>query len=104
MPLFSVKTQPINSPLPEPLDTLVIAHGPEDAVRHLYRPMLGWLQRTQPKARRVVSLGAGVFWLAAADMLRARTVTTHSTLVDQLRERYPRLDVRSTNSLQIDGP
>ena len=102
MPLFSVQTQAISDPLPEPLDTLIIAHGPEDAVRHLYRPLLGWLQRAQIKARRVVALGAGVFWLAAAGM-PVRKVTTHTTLIGQLRLRYPKLDVQSASSLQIDG-
>lgn len=104
MPLFTIKTQSISDPLPQPLDTLIIAHGTEDSVRHLYRPVLEWLQRTQPNARRVVALGAGVFWLAAAGMLRSRTVTTHSSLIDRLRLYHSELDVRSSSSLQIDGP
>ena len=104
MPWVSVQTLPLSEGVPEAPDTLIIAHGPAQALDTAAAPLLQWLRRVQPVARRVVALGAGVFWLAAARLLEGRQVTTHSGLSALLAQRFPGLAVQSRGSVQIDGP
>lgn len=104
MPWVSVQTQALDAQLPPAPDTLIIAHGPAQTLDSPSAPLLQWLRQVQPRARRVVALGAGVFWLAAARLLEGRQVTTHSALVALLGQRYPTLQVQHRGSLQIDGP
>ncbi|EIK95822.1 AraC family transcriptional regulator [Pseudomonas sp. M47T1] len=104
MPWVSVQTHPLDPPGPDAPDTLIIAHGPAQALDTAATPLLRWLQAVQPRARRVVALGAGVFWLAAAHLLDGRQVTTHSALRTLLALRFPALAVQSGGSVQIDGP
>lgn len=101
--LIKVETQAVSACTPTDIDMLIIAHGPQDSVSILPRSMLDWLQGICPQARRVVALGAGVFWLAAAGLLGKRRVTTHSALVSALCERYPAVQVAAGVGLQVDG-
>jgi len=104
MPWISVQTQALGQTLPAVPDTLIIAHGPPEALNTVPAPLLQWLRKVQPRARRVVALGAGVFWLAAAHLLDGRRVTTHSALTTLLAHRFPTLVVHNRGSLQVDGP
>ncbi len=104
MPWVSVQTLALDQPLPQAPDTLIIAHGPAQALDRPAAALLQWLRQVQPRARRVVALGAGVFWLAAAQLLDGRTVTTHSGLTTLLAQRFPALTVLGRGSVQIDGP
>jgi len=104
MPWVSVQTQALGQAQPMAPDTLIIAHGPAQALAFEPPALLQWLRQVQPRARRVVALGAGVFWLAAARLLGGRQVTTHSALAALLATRFPDTRVHERGSLQIDGP
>lgn len=91
-------------PITQTIDTLIILDGLPDSVSQLPQDALGWLRRTTPQVSRVVALGAGVFWLAAAGLLDRRRVTTHSALESSLASRFPHLRVEPRQGLQVDGP
>ncbi|MBD1550304.1 GlxA family transcriptional regulator [Pseudomonas typographi] len=103
-PFLTVETRAICSYKPIDIDMLMIAHGSRDAVAELPHSTLDWLQKISPRARRILALGAGVFWLAAAGLLNNRRVTTHSALAGALRSRFPAVHVEPGRRLQIDGP
>lgn len=102
--LIKVETQPFFTYIPIDIDMLIIAHGSLASVSILPTLMLDWLKQICPHARRVVAIGAGVFWLAATGLLDRRQVTTHSALAATLRARYPAVQVGSGRRLQVDGP
>lgn len=104
MPWVSVQTHALDLAQPLGVDTLIIAHGPAQALTAEHPPLVHWLRQVQPRARRVVALGAGVFWLAAAQLLRGRQVTTHSALTTLLAVRFPETHVHESGRLRIDGP
>jgi transcriptional regulator GlxA family with amidase domain len=85
------------------IDTLIILDGLPGSVTQLPQDALGWLRTTTPQVSRVVALGAGVFWLAAAGLLDRRRVTTHSALESSLASRFPQLLVEPQQGLQVDG-
>jgi transcriptional regulator GlxA family with amidase domain len=64
----------------------------DDAARD--RELLAWLQRSRRHARVIASVCTGAFVLAAAGLLDHRPVTTHWEDVDDLRARWPHLQVR----------
>jgi AraC family transcriptional activator FtrA len=51
------------------------------------------LQRAHARGARIVSICSGAFALAAAGLLDGRRATTHWRYADQLRERYPAIQV-----------
>jgi transcriptional regulator GlxA family with amidase domain len=85
------------------IDTLIILDGLPGSVAQLPQDALGWLRTATPRAGRVVALGAGVFWLAAAGLLDQRRVTTHSSLESSLTRRFPALRLEPQQGLQVDG-
>ncbi len=85
------------------IDTLIILDGLPGSITQLPPDALGWLRTTTPHVSRVVALGAGVFWLAAAGLLDQRRVTTHSALESALASRFPQLRVEPQQGLQVDG-
>ncbi|WP_426117544.1 GlxA family transcriptional regulator [Pseudomonas sp. DSP3-2-2] len=85
------------------IDTLIILDGLPGSVAQLPQDALAWLRTTTPQVSRVVALGAGVFWLAAAGLLDQRRVTTHSALESSLASRFPQLLVEPQQGLQVDG-
>jgi transcriptional regulator GlxA family with amidase domain len=104
-PVFKLDTQIAVGPYPLSVDTLIIAHGPPlDSVTLFPSATLEWLRHTCSRSRRVVALGAGVFWLAAAGLIHRRHVSTHSALQTALGARYPTLKIESGVGLQRDGP
>jgi len=103
-PLFKLDTQTAAGPSPLNVDTVIIAHGPLDSVTLFPSATLEWLRRICPRSRRVVALGAGVFWLAAAGLIHRRHVSTHSALQAALGARYPTLKIEPGAGLQRDGP
>ncbi|TBV02817.1 helix-turn-helix domain-containing protein [Phytopseudomonas dryadis] len=98
-----VETLAVLGPAPDVVDTLIVAHGPVQSVVEFPPPLLAWLREVDQRARRVIALGAGAFLLAAADLLTARRVVTHSSLQQALGERYPALQVERDTCFQIDG-
>lgn len=86
-----------------PFDTLIVVGG-EGARRNAAEPTLQRLVRhLAPRARRVVGVCTGAFILAAAGLLRGRTVTTHWRWCAELARRHPDLTVQSDPIYIRDG-
>lgn len=63
--------------------------------------MVELVKRAYDRGIRLVSICGGVFVMAAAGILDGRRVTTHWLFADELKHRYPRIDV-DPNALYID--
>jgi transcriptional regulator GlxA family with amidase domain len=74
-------------------EVVLVPGGVVDAVEQLAE-VLAWLQRCRGGAEVIASVCTGAFVLAAAGLLDDRPVTTHWEDVDELRRRWPELDVR----------
>ncbi|HTQ13517.1 MAG TPA: GlxA family transcriptional regulator [Rhizomicrobium sp.] len=78
--------------LPARIDTLMVCGGSIE--RALRDPeMMTAVREGAKRARRVVSICSGAFFLAAAGLLDGRRATTHWRSVDQLAKHYPRVTV-----------
>jgi transcriptional regulator GlxA family with amidase domain len=84
-----------------PLDTVVVSGG--DGTRAL--PQLGelvaWLRGV--KARRIVSVCSGAFFLAEAGLLDGRRATTHWGRTDDFARRYPAVRLEADRIFIRDG-
>jgi transcriptional regulator GlxA family with amidase domain len=65
--------------LDEELDTLMIAGGPEDALREVATTtdLLKWIASRAPRTRRMASICTGAFLLGSCGLLDGRRATTH---------------------------
>ena len=66
------------------------------SARHETPPdeLVAALQAAHKNGARIVSICSGVFLLAATGLLDGLAATTHWMYVDELRDRYPQIDVR----------
>ena len=71
----------------------VIVPGWSDPAQPPSDPLCGALQAAHARGARVVSLCTGAFVLAHAGLLDGRRVTTHWRYADELRRRYPSVEV-----------
>ncbi len=102
LPLGSTITEPALLAAP-PYDTLVVVGG-EGARQRADDPALQHLVRhLAPRARRVVGVCTGAFILAAAGLLRGRSVTTHWRWCADLARRHPDLSVMPDPIYVRDG-
>ena len=86
-----------------PIDTLIVVGG-EGARRHATEPTLQRLVRhLSPQARRVVGVCTGAFILAAAGLLKGRSVTTHWRWCAELARRHPDMTVQPDPIYVRDG-
>lgn len=88
--------------LPGKIDTLMIAGGNiraalDDTV------LLEALRSAAKRARRVVSICSGAFFLASAGLLKGRRATTHWRSVELLARLYPETTVESDALYVRDG-
>jgi transcriptional regulator GlxA family with amidase domain len=88
--------------VPGPIDTLVVPGGDAVAVT-LDRPLVDWLRRRAPRARRVASVCTGAFLLAEAGLLDGRHATTHWSQCRALARRYPTVTVEPDPIYVRDG-
>jgi len=86
-----------------PIDTLIVAGGDGSRAALGDRTLIGFIQRSAPRARRVASVCSGAFLLAEAGLLDGRRATTHWIACDALRERNPRVRVESDPIFVRDG-
>jgi transcriptional regulator GlxA family with amidase domain len=86
-------------------DTVLVAGGNEAAVRAASSDarLLAWLARHADRTRRIGSVCSGAFVLAAAGVLDARTVATHWSAVERLREFRPAVRVDGDAIFVRDG-
>ena len=85
------------------LDTLLIPGG-----RGLREVPAGarvaeWLRRRAPRIRRVASVCTGIYALAESGLLDGRRVTTHWRFVEDVRARFPSLEVVPDALFSKDG-
>jgi transcriptional regulator GlxA family with amidase domain len=85
----------------QPAHTLLVPGGP--GTRQPQPDLITWLREHGPHAQRLVSVCTGAFLLAAAGLLRGRTVTTHWERCGQLQDRYPDLRVDPEPIFVRDG-
>ncbi len=86
-----------------PIDTLVVVggYGVWNATRD--RALLRWIRRAAGRARRVASICAGAFLLAAAGLLENKRATTHWALCKRLQANYPSTRVDTDLVFVRDG-
>jgi len=85
------------------IDTLLVLAG-ADLFRTGFDPdLIDWLRERAQDVRRIGSVCAGAFVLAAAGILDGRQATTHWDLADELARRYPRIAVDGDRIYTQDG-
>ena len=86
-----------------PIDTLVVVSG-ATAMHNAVEPeLLDWLRTTVTSVRRIASVCAGAFVLAAAGILNGRRATTHWSASGSLARAYPRISVDADRIFIQDG-
>ncbi len=84
------------------VDTIIVPSAPHAGATTA--PALGdALRRAHARGARVVSFCSGAFALAEAGILDGRAAATHWMFADELRARFPRVDVRSDVLYVDDG-
>jgi transcriptional regulator GlxA family with amidase domain len=86
-----------------PIDTLLVVAGSQVVLSPLSPELLAWLRVRATDARRIGSVCAGAFTLAAAGILDGRRATTHWELAGELARRYPRISVDGDRIFTQDG-
>ncbi len=84
------------APLPGPgerIDTLVLAGGSGSRAAAADHELVGWVEATAARCRRVATVCSGTFLAAAAGLLQGRRVTTHWARADELAAAYPEVQV-----------
>ena len=77
----------------EPVDTLIVAGGPDMTPVIGDCTLLAWLRTMSRCTRRIGSICTGAFALAEAGLLNERRATTHWMDVERLAKAYPRVNV-----------
>jgi transcriptional regulator GlxA family with amidase domain len=86
------------------VDTLFLSGGCWDQIETLLadRELITWVNRVASKGGRVASMCTGAFFLAEAGLVR-KTITTHWDHCENLRQRYPDLEVNADNIYVKEG-
>lgn len=87
------------------LDTLMIAGGPEAALRNVATNtgLLKWIAGRAPDIRRVASVCTGAFLLAGCGLLDGRRATTHWSATKALEAMLPKTEVVADAIFVGDG-
>src|SRR5882724_2562098 len=85
------------------VDTLIIPGGAGVQTGEANRKIADWLSDRAVGIRRIVSVCGGIYAVAKTGLLDARKVTTHWKLVQDLRRRFPRVNVDPAASFIKDG-
>jgi transcriptional regulator GlxA family with amidase domain len=92
-----VRLQPAAVAHDIPIPDLVVVPGLDDELAAsflLNRRWAGWIGRWHSAGARIASSCTGAFLVADAGVLHGRSATTHWLFADDLRRRYPTIDVR----------
>jgi transcriptional regulator GlxA family with amidase domain len=87
----------------EPTDTLLVFASAHVTKSVLDPEMLSWVREQGGRVRRIGSVCAGAFVLAAAALLDGRQATTHWELADALASRHPKVLVDGDRIYTQDG-
>ncbi|MBI3675873.1 MAG: GlxA family transcriptional regulator [Proteobacteria bacterium] len=88
--------------LPVRIDTLMVAGGSRGRSASELA-IVAALKKAAPRARRVVSICTGAFFLARAGLLNGKRATTHWRSVDLLAQHYPQIAVERDALYVRDG-
>lgn len=86
-----------------PIDTLLIMASANIVESRIDPELLAWIRERAGDVRRIGSICAGAFVLAAAGVLDGKQATTHWELADVLAERYPKVSVDGDRIYTQDG-
>ena len=85
------------------LDVLLVPGG-QGTRREVDNPVLiDWLRRVAPSCSWVTSVCTGALLLCEAGLCQGRRVTTHWGFIEQLRKRYPEIEVIERRRYVRDG-
>src|SRR5215472_12629711 len=79
-----------------PIPDLVVIPGLDDELEsslELNQPWVPWIARWHAAGARIASSCTGAFLLAEAGLLAGKPVTTHWLFAEELRQRYPSVEV-----------
>jgi transcriptional regulator GlxA family with amidase domain len=88
--------------LPRSIDTLMVTGGNRGRSAS-EAAIVSALNKGAPKARRVVSICTGAFFLARAGLLKGRRATTHWRSIDLLAKHFPKITVETDALYVRDG-
>lgn len=71
-------------------DVIIIPGGPSARKEHQPPGVLEWITKCSKTAELVVSVSSGAFILGRAGLLGGRKVTTHQTLLEELKRQFPK--------------
>jgi transcriptional regulator GlxA family with amidase domain len=77
------------------IDTLVIAGGWGTREVVSDAKLIAWIRRAAERSRRVTSVCTGALLLAEAGLLDGKRATTHWAFAEQLKERYPSVQIET---------
>lgn len=83
-------------------DTILVGSGSQISAAGPFT--LDFVRSSVGRCRRIASVSAGVFTLAASGILDGRSATTHWALSRELQERYPKIKVEPDRIYVVDGP
>jgi len=86
-----------------PIDTLIVAGGTGVIDARRDDRLVRWIRSAASRSRRVASVCTGAFLLAEAGLLEGRRATTHWAACEQLRRRYPEVEVDDAPIFVRDG-
>ncbi|HYE94064.1 MAG TPA: GlxA family transcriptional regulator, partial [Terriglobales bacterium] len=86
-----------------PIDTLMVAGGVALPPPEQVTVVAQWLRDAAPRARRIVGICTGAFFLAEAGLLDARRATTHWGACRNLGAKYPAAQVDPDPIFVKDG-
>ncbi len=87
----------------DPIDTLLVLASSNIIQSRIDSELLAWVRARAGHIRRIGSVCAGAFVLAAAGILDGRQATTHWELANVLAQRYPRISVDGDRIFTQDG-
>lgn len=84
-------------------DTWMFAGVIDPLTDPVSRPLLDFVRRVAPKARRVAGICTGGFILAEAGVLTQRRATTHWAYAEHMQQRHPDIQVEADRIFILDG-
>ncbi|MCP3392364.1 GlxA family transcriptional regulator [Bradyrhizobium sp. CCGB12] len=84
-------------------DTILVAGSHELQATEANQPLIDWLVRSAPSARRICASCTGTFVLASAGLLDQRRVATHRDYTGQFSAMFPKVHVEPDRLFVRDG-
>ncbi|MBB6123415.1 GlxA family transcriptional regulator [Sphingobium subterraneum] len=101
VPIITVRLSDIED---RAIDTILLGGGSRDGRPIVPPDLVEWIAGWHDRARRIGSICAGAFILAAAGLLEDRRATTHWQWAKQLQAEHPNVRVEPDSLFIQDGP